>query len=280
MKSLCLVTWIIISNSLSAQSGVPYGNNKEKGKYIMVNGINHYYEVYGNGAPLLLIHGNGTGIQGWAAQIKFFSEKYKVYAIDCRGRGKTELGKDTLSYIQQARDMAAYIQLMKLDSVYVVGKSDGGVIALLMGMYYPANLKKIVAFGSNIQPDTTALYPETVAEIIAEREQADKMLAAKDTTKDWNLVRQKNRMMECQPHITTRELSKIKIPVLVMSCDRDVIKEEHTFLIYKSIPLANLTILPGETHYVPRLNPELFNSTVDKFLSLPFKGKAFKFRMK
>jgi len=147
-----------------------------------------------------------------------------------------------------------------------------------MGIYYPEKIKKIVAFGANMQPDTTALYPQVVTDIREERLEADRKLAAKDTTKNWRIVQQRNRMMEFQPHITAQELAKIKIPVLVLSCDRDVIKEEHTLFIYKSIPNASLGILPGETHYVPRVHPELFNATVDGFLSRPFKGKSFENR--
>jgi hypothetical protein len=58
-----------------AQNNIPYGDNKDIGKYIQLNGAKHYYEVYGEGAPLLLIHGNSTGIKGWAPQIDFFSQK-------------------------------------------------------------------------------------------------------------------------------------------------------------------------------------------------------------
>ena len=273
---LQLFAFLAFCLQVSAQTAIPYGDNKEAGKYITLNGVKHYYEVYGEGAPLLLIHGNGTGIKGWAPQIEFFSKKYKVYAIDCRGRGKSELGKDTLSYRQQASDMAAFIRQMKLESVSVIGKSDGGIIGILMGIYHPEHLKKIVAFSANMQPD--GLYPEGVAEIKAERLNAEKMLAAKDKSKDWELERQKNRMMEFQPHITAEDLQKIKIPVLVISTDRDVIKEEHTLFIYKNITKANLVFISGEGHRVPRQNPKLFNEAVDKFLSEPFKGYEYRFR--
>lgn len=268
---------LIIGAGVDAQPSIAYGDNKEAGKYITLNGVKHYYEVYGEGAPLLLIHGNLTGIKGWAAQIGFFAEKYKVYAIDCRGRGKSDLGKDTLSYLQQAKDMAAFIALLQLDSVSIIGKSDGGIIAILMAIYYPAHLKKIVAFGANMQPDTTAMYPASVAEIKRERLNADKMLAAKDTTQNWYLVQQRNRMMEFQPHITAPELHKIKVPVLVLSCDRDVIKEEHTLFIYRNIKNAHLAILPGESHHVPKQNPILFNTTIDRFLSQPFRDNTYRY---
>ncbi|MES2780769.1 MAG: alpha/beta hydrolase [Bacteroidota bacterium] len=262
----------------NAQTNIPYGDNENAGKYIMLNGVKHYYEMYGSGAPMVLIHGNTTGTKGWAAQIEFFSRKYTVYSIDCRGRGKSDLGKDSLTYMQQTRDINAFIEQLKLDSVCIVGKSDGGIIGIMLGIYFPQHIKKIVAFGANMEPDTNALYPHTVWEMHEERVKADKMLLAKDTTKNWLLVQQCNRMMEFQPHISAADLRSIKVPVLVMSCDRDVIKEEHTFFIYKNIPKANLCILPNEKHQVARLNATLFNTTIDRYLSEPFHGIDFRFK--
>jgi len=277
-RTILYTILLLTTTKVFSKTNIPYGDNKEIGKYININGIKTYYEVYGTGTPLLLIHGNGSGIKGWAAQIEYFSKKYKVYAVDGRGRGKSDLGKDTLSYIQLANDMATFISLMNLDSVYVLGKSDGGIIGILLGIYYPQHISKIVAFGANMWPDSTALYTACVDGIKIDRRNADRMLAAKDTTKNWYLVQQCNRMMEFQPHITAEDLHKIKVPVLVMSCDRDLIREEHTFFIYKNIPLADLSIFPGETHFVTRQNPELFNTTVDGFLSRPFKDSASRYK--
>lgn len=256
---------------------IPYGDNPAAGNYIMLNGVRHYYEVYGAGAPLLLIHGNSTGIKGWKAQIEYFSSKYKVYAIDCRGRGRSELGKDTLTYIQQAKDMAVFIKEMHLDSVMVIGKSDGGIVSILMAIYYPEHLRKIVSFSSNMWPDSNALYNHVLLQQHKERVNAEEHLKLKDTTQNWYLAQQRLRMMEFQPHITSADLNRIDVPVLVMSCDRDVIKEEHTFFIYKNIRKANLCIVPGERHGIAKENPQLFNMLVDKFLSEPFKDFSTRF---
>lgn len=276
---LLIVLQVCCINKITlAQKSIPYGDNKEAGQYIVLNGVNHYYEVYGTGKPLLLIHGNSTATKGWAAQIEYFSSKYKVYSIDCRGRGKSELGKDSLTYMQQARDMHAFIRQLGLDSVCIIGKSDGGIIGILLGIYFPERIKKIVVFGANMEPDTNSLYPYTVNDIHNERVKADKMLSAKDTTKNWLIEQQKFRMMEFQPHISAADLRRITVPVLVMSCDRDVIKEEHTLFIYKNIPKANLCILPNEKHPVARLNPALFNATVDKYLSDPFMENKERFK--
>ena len=82
---------IVLPISLDAQSGseaIPYGNNKNAGYFIEVNGIKPYYEIYGNGAPLILIHGKGGNIAYMKPQIEYFSESYNVIVMDCRGRAK------------------------------------------------------------------------------------------------------------------------------------------------------------------------------------------------
>lgn len=173
IKSIILFLVLTSTTHLFSQTVIPYGDNKEVGKYIQLNGVKHYYEVYGEGNPIVLIHGNGTGISGWAAQIAYFSKSYKVYAIDNRGRGKSDLGKDSLSYIQQTKDIAEFIKALNLQNVCIIGKSDGGIIGIMLGIYYPANIQKIVAFGANIWPDTTALFPSVVKEIKEARQKAE-----------------------------------------------------------------------------------------------------------
>jgi pimeloyl-ACP methyl ester carboxylesterase len=273
---------VFLSFQVIAQgSSIPYGSNKAVGKLIKINGVNLYYEIYGTGEPILLIHGNSTGIKGWSAQIAHFSKNYRVIAVDCRGRGQSELGTDSLTYLQQADDLSKLLSELNPDGyregkVTVIGKSDGAIIGLLMAIHYPAGIKQLVSYGANAAPD--GLYPEMEKEIHASRIKADEMLAKGDTTKNWKIEQQRNRMMEFQPYITAEDLRKISVPVLVMSCDRDVIKEEHTFWIYRNIRFANLSISPGEVHGMPRLNPELFNSIVGNWISQPFKGEAARFK--
>lgn len=274
-----LIVTFLIPNSVKGQSSpktIDYGNNKDAGNYIAINGAKQYYEIYGQGDPLVLIHGNGGNIAYMKPQIEFFAKKYKVIVMDCRGRGKSELGKDSLTYVQITKDIVGILNYLHLDSTYVVGRSDGGIIGLLMAINYPKKVKKIVAFAANLTPDTKALYPSFYNEVVKERKHADEMLAKKDTTQNWKVIQQRNRMMEFQPQISSRDLQKIKCPVLVMSTDRDIILEEHTFYIYQNIVKANLCILTGENHYVTKNNPDLFNSTVKKYLEEPFKGEELR----
>jgi pimeloyl-ACP methyl ester carboxylesterase len=174
------------------------------------------------------------------------------------------------------QDVVALMDYLQLDSAYIVGRSDGGVISLMMGIYFPRRVKKIAAFGANLWPGVTALYPGEVESVVRTRIQAEEMIEKNDTTQNWNLIKQRFSLMETQPKITADDLKKIEAPVLVMSCDRDVIQEEHTLFIYRNIRKSNLCIFPGETHWVTGTNPELFNSTVAKYLSEPFKGEEIR----
>jgi pimeloyl-ACP methyl ester carboxylesterase len=111
---------------------IPYGDNPEAGKYVKVNGINLYYESYGEGKPLMLIHGNGGSIINMGYQIEYFSTKYKVIIPDCRGRGKSEMNTDSLTYDLITADLVALLESLNIDSCNIIGWSDGGIIGLLM----------------------------------------------------------------------------------------------------------------------------------------------------
>ena len=261
------------SNSASPQPAHPYGDNANAGQFAVLNGVKLYFEVYGEGEPLVLLHGNGGNIAAMKSQIAYFSPHYKVIALDCRGRGKSELGPSPLTYMDMTKDVAALLDHLHEPPAYIVGRSDGGIISLLLAVYFPEKVKKVAAFGANLTPDATALYPQILEQMTKDRRQAEEMIEKHDTSRNWALVYQLNRLMETQPHISAEDLHQIKVPVLVMSTDRDLIKEEHTLLIYRNIPKANLSIFPGETHWVTSTNPDLFNATVAKFFSEPYKGE-------
>ncbi len=269
--------FFLFALTTSSFSQIQYGNNAAAGNTITLNGVKHYYEAYGEGKPLLLIHGNTTGIKGFEAQIKFFSPKFRVYAIENRGRGKSDLGNDSLTYDLMASDLSQFLDKLNLDSVSIIGKSDGAVEALIMGFKFPKRIHKIVSFAANLWPDSTALYGPTVRNIHEERVLAEKMIAEKDTSKNWKLQRQLYRLMEFHPHISGADLKKIKAPVLVITGDRDVIVEEHSLFIYRNIPKSNLAVLPMETHHIPRKNPALFNETVMRYLVSPYRDNALRF---
>lgn len=140
--------------------GIPYGNNPAKGKYYNIRGFKMYCEVYGQGKPLLIIHGNGGSINNFVYQIPYFAKNYKVIIADSRAQGKSADTGDSLSYEMMADDYAALLDEMKVDSADVIGWSDGGINATLLAIRHPEKVSKMAITGTNLRPDTTAVYGE------------------------------------------------------------------------------------------------------------------------
>ncbi|MET3025369.1 alpha/beta hydrolase [Flavobacterium sp. UW10123] len=249
----------------------PYGKNSAVGKFAELNGAKIYYEEYGKGEPLLLIHGNGGNIESMGNQIDYFKSKYRVIAVDSRGQGKSELKTDSLTYVQITKDMEGLVNHLKLDSISVIGWSDGGIVGLQMGISGKSKIKKIVTMGANLRPDSTAVNSYAIKDIQGMRKMVISKIKEKDTSENWNLLKQLSGLLVDQPNIPTKDLSKIKAKVLVVAGDRDIIRNEHTVEIFENLSKAQLCILPGETHFAPASNPEVFNAVANKFLSEPFK---------
>lgn len=246
----------------------PYGHNKVAGKYYDIRGFKMYCEVYGEGEPLLIIHGNGGSINNFIYQIPYFAKKYKVIIADSRSHGKSVDKGDSLTYEMMADDYAALLTALKVDSSYVIGWSDGGINALLLAIRHPEKVKKLAATGANLVPDTTAV-PQQIWDMVIP---TFKQLAAKTTRTEQEKTAFKLYRLLCeQPHIPLSDLHKIKCPSLIIGGDHDVIKEEHTMLIYKNIPKAYLWILPAAGHSTPLMYKDDFNRVIERFFSAPYK---------
>ena len=253
----------------SPKDGVPYGNNKAIGKHYDIRGFKMYCEVYGQGQPLLIIHGNSGSINNFIYQIPYFSKNYKVIIADSRAQGQSADKGDSLTYEMMADDYAALLDIMKIDSADVIGWSDGGINGLLLAMRHPKKVKKLAITGANLVPDTTAVPQEiwdmVMPTLTALRSKTDKNEQEKTMYKLFRLLAE-------QPHISLSELYTIQCPTLVIGGDHDVIKEEHTMLIYKNIPKAYLWILPASGHSTPVVYKDDFNKVVDRFFTTPYRS--------
>ena len=252
----------------AAAAKIPYGANKAASGSFVHDGVTLYYEVYGEGEPLLLVHGNGGSIGVFAAQIDFFKTHRKVIAMDSRDQGRSGDSAGPITYEQMADDLAALVDHLKLGPVDVVGWSDGGIEALLMGVRHPDKVRKLVVMAANLNPQ--AVYPETAAMVAQMRAS---MPADADKTPEGRRALKMLHLLADEPHIDPATLGKVAAPTLVMSSDHDVIQLQHTVEIYESLPNANLAVLPNSTHAVPYDDPKLFDETVERFLQTPFKKK-------
>ena len=267
MRKIILILFLIIAQSSFCQTSINYGNNQSAAKYYNIRGINIYTEQYGTGKPLLLIHGNGGSIKWMAKIIPYFSKRYKVIAVDSRAQGKSvDLG-DSLSFEMMADDNAALIEKMQLDSAYVIGWSDGGVVAILLAMRHPLKVIKLASTGANLWPDSTALIPSLWKD---EEKHFDvfksKIFTDAKEKNDWKIF-----MLDwLQPNISLNALHSIISPSLIISGDNDAINLEHTIKIYQNIPKANLWVLPNSGHGTFIEHTDEFILKVNEFFTKPF----------
>jgi pimeloyl-ACP methyl ester carboxylesterase len=131
-----------------------YGNKPEAGHYVNAGDARIYYEVYGKGKPVFILHGGIFGSTYEMFQIiDSLSKKYPVIAVSTRGHGKSTLGTQPITYEQKANDVMAVINAVTKDSVTILGFSDGGYAGYKIASMHPERVKKLIAIGA------TELYP-------------------------------------------------------------------------------------------------------------------------
>jgi pimeloyl-ACP methyl ester carboxylesterase len=261
--------------SAFAQSTLPvastgttvYGNNAKVGKYADIRGFRMYYEVYGAGKPLLIIHGNGGSIKDFKNQIPYFAKNYQVILADSRAQGKSTDTSDSLTYEMMADDLNALLNKLRLDSCYVIGWSDGGINGLLLAMRHPEKVKKLAITGANLWPDTTAVEPNLFQWIVSTNDSLAKVPQIPDVKAQKKLL----NLMVLNPHISTADLKKVKCPTLVIGGDNDVILPKHTMVIAQAISQSYLWILPNSGHSTLIAYKDMFNQVVGDFFKTPYR---------
>ena len=249
-----------------------FGGNPEVGKYADIRGFKMYYEIYGKGEPLLIIHGNGGSIVNFSNQIPYFAKNYQVILADSRAQGKSVDPSDSLSYEMMTDDLNALLDQLGLKSCYVIGWSDGGINGLLLAIRHPDKVKKLAVTGANLWPDTTAVDPFVYNWAMKYNQNLLETMKKPGA----NIAQTKNQLklahlLSYEPHITIQQLQTITCPTLVIGGDHDVIRPKHTMLIAQSIPNSYLWIIPNSGHSTPIFKKEQFNKVVGDFFAQPYR---------
>jgi pimeloyl-ACP methyl ester carboxylesterase len=268
MNKLILLILILICANSFAQ--IPYGSNKPVGKFVQNRGFKMYYEVYGKGEPLLIIHGNGGSISNFENQIPYFSKRYQVILADSRAHGKSVDLRDSLTYELMADDLNLLLDTLHKDSCYVIGWSDGGIEGLLLAIRHPKKVKKLAITGANLIPDPILSTDPWVVQSVINDIDSLKKLPQTDKIKGQLKL---EKLLINEPHISHESLQKISCPTLVIGGDQDVIMPRHTLEIAENIKQSNLWILPNSGHSTPIYYKEIFNKTVNTFFNTPYKKK-------
>src|SRR5665647_980998 len=251
---------------------IPYGNNPAVGKYYNVRGIKIYAEEYGAGKPLLMIHGNGGSGKALKRNIPYFEKKYRVIIADSRAQGKSVDDGDSLSFEMIADDEAALLDAMHIDSAYVIGWSDGGIVALVLALRHPDKVIKLAESGADLWPDSTGkaiVQSSWAREKKYYDENKDKTFTTPEQKNHWKV-----RMLDwMQPNIPLSALQSIQCSSLIIGGDHDMFKIEHPMQIYQHIPRAYLWIVPNSGHGTLHEHADDFNRLVDNFFKKPYRER-------
>lgn len=233
--------------------------------FIEANGITIHYKEWGSGHPLLLLHGGTATLEEWQAQIALFAPYFRVIAPDTRGHGKTSHSAQTLSYPLMAQDTAAFIRALNLRQPLVFGYSDGGQVALELGIHHPDLAGALVLGGTIYQ--FTEKYFDFLRVMEMERAGAVDIEAMEQNHAGWveylrdahpraddpdywqSLMRQISALWWTPPVYSANDLDRITVACLILVGDRDDgIPLEQTLAMFQGIPNAELAVMPNADH--------------------------------
>lgn len=234
-------------------------------------GVSVFVQTFGQGEPVILLHGGAGNGDHFSAQVPALAPKYQVIAIDARGHGRSTRSRGALSYAMMADDVVAVMEHLKLASASIVGWSDGGAVGLDLAIRYPSRVRKLVVVGQNAtlaggkSAGKTDTFPAYFARCTADYAKLS------PTPKDYKGLQEALRpMWRTQPNYTDAQLKGITAPTLLLDGDHDeIVKPEHLQHLAKLLPNAKAVFIPDASHFVMFQQPEAFNRAVLEFLEQP-----------
>lgn len=233
------------------------------------NGARIWFETYGAGPPVVLLHGGLANSDYWGDQVQVLAKTHKVILIDSRGHGRSSRDARPYTYELMASDVIGVMDHLGVDRAAVVGWSDGAIIGLVLAMKHPERLTRVFAFAANMDPSgvksdtmSTATFGGFAARAAGEYDRLSptpgQFLAFSGAIQ---------HMWDTEPNYAAADLAKITVPVAIVDGDHDeAIKREHTEYLARVIPGAKLIILPGLSHFAMLQDPAAFDAAMLGFL--------------
>ncbi|HET7055951.1 MAG TPA: alpha/beta hydrolase [Thermomicrobiales bacterium] len=252
------------------QDLLPPFTDEVAGQTVEINGANIYYEVYGTGEPLILIHGGLGNGKYWVNQIPVFAAKYQVIVMDSRGHGRSSFDEQPITYALMASDVLGLMDHLAIDKASIVGWSDGGIIGLEIAIHHPERLNKVVAYGANFDPTGVRLDIGDNAYFNAYIERASEdYLTLSPAPERWDeFLNNIGTMWATLPNYTEDELMAITTPFLILDGEtEEAIDLNQTKLMALLMPNADLKLMPGTGHFAMFEQPDEFNAIVMDYLA-------------
>jgi len=266
---------------------------------IRVNDVRLYYEITGEGTPIVFVHEFAGDLTSWEPQIRFFSRRYQTVTYNARGYPPSEVPKDLSSYSQDIAtdDLAGIIKTLKLPPAHIVGLSMGAYTTLHLGLRYAEVARSLVVAGCGYgsEPDERTTFQRDAQEL-AHRletegmEKIGKIYASGPTRVQFQRKDQRgyadfvrnllthsakgsaNTMRAIQAarpslYDLANDLKKIELPTLILSGDEDWPCLKANIFLKKTIPTSAVAVLPNSGHAINLEEPLFFNTIVQDFIT-------------
>jgi pimeloyl-ACP methyl ester carboxylesterase len=239
-KNTILIILILIST-------LGFSQTPKHSASLLINGKNIYYEVYGKGEALFLLHGYTLSSKSWLPYVEAFHEEYEVYLIDLTGHGKSEAFKESLSIKSVAEDLNFLAQHLKLDKIKAIGFSFGGDVLYQLALINPSLIESMITIGA-VGTWTVNDFPEYQKAFTFEnRANFPWLLPYHETDKKIKALMDEFKNYTIK--LTNEELQTIQPEVLIMIGDDDEGMDlEEVVRVKKNLPESDLWILPNVAH--------------------------------
>jgi len=224
-----------------------FSQTPKKSETVSINNKNIYYEVYGQGKPLFLLHGYTQSSISWKPYIKDYENEYEIYLIDLTGHGKSEPFKQELSISSVAEDLNSLIQYLKLDKINAIGFSFGGDVLYQLALINPSVLESMITIGA-VGTWTINDFPEYLEAFTFENRENFPWLRASHSG-DEQIKAIMDQFKNYTIKLTEKELKSIKTNVLIVIGDNDEGMDlEEVIRVKKNLINSDLWILPNVSH--------------------------------
>jgi pimeloyl-ACP methyl ester carboxylesterase len=280
---------IVLAPSLTAAAQTT-GRNAGKTGYAPVDGLKMYYEIHGEGQPLVLVHGGVVGITMFGRNVDALAKGREVIAVELQGHGHTADIDRPLSFEAMAGDIAGLVKYLGLQRVDVMGYSLGGEVALQVATRHPEVVRKLVVVSAAYKRQ--GMYPEVLAAMEQMGPGAAEMMKKSPLSKmypnvNWATLFTKLGALLSKDYDWSKQVAAIKAPTMLVFADADAVRPEHIAEFYKLLgggqrdagldgsgrSVNELAILPGQTHYTMSAAPALVTAVVPFLDAGPAQAK-------
>ena len=230
-----------------------------------------WYDERGGGEPLVLLHGGAVDSRFFAASIDLLADRFRVFAPDARGHGRTPDVEGPFTHAALARDAIAFLETVAGRPAHLVGHGEGASVAMHVGLRRPDLVNQLVVIGGDVRRDdhvpgdsqnrvdigaVVAAFGASYGEVSPDGEEHYRVVVEKDV-----------EMLAEGPTVMQSELGGITSRTLVMAGDDDAVPLEHTLALYRGIADSELVVVPGTSHFLVQEKPALCNAIIVEFLT-------------